>query len=196
MLAFIRTWYLGYINPSRFVAALSDKPAPQWGFYAQLVRALMDSLLLYLPLSLMGRIPPTPSYLPFISTDSYYTFLVFATPFVFTLQWLIGGGVIYAILKHSRYPVVFRQILNITGVVTLVVGSFIMLWDWSWMAIGGMNQYLLGISHLLIDIWFIALTTICLKKLMQVPVPLGVFVTLLSIAVAFPLAVIFMRSPL
>lgn len=195
MLAFIRTWYLGYTNPSGFAAALAGKPAPHWGFYAQLVRALMDSLLLYLPVSLMGRIPPTPSYLPFIATDSYYAFLIFATPFVFTLQWLLGGGVIHLILKSSHRTSDYHLILNITGMVTLVVGTFLVCWDWLWIWLGGMDQYWLGTSHLLIDIWAVVLISISLKKLLQVSVWFAVLATIISIAVAFPLAVMFMRSP-
>jgi len=45
---YVTLWLTVYINP-----------APQWGFIATLQRGLMDSLLTYLPVYLMGRIPPT-----------------------------------------------------------------------------------------------------------------------------------------
>ena len=90
----------------------------------------------------------------------------------------------------------FDQILNITGFVALGIGSVLLLWDWSWLLIGGMNQYWLGISHLLIDVWGIAVTTISLKKILQVPISLGIALNLVGIAVAMPFAIMFMRSPL
>ena len=39
----------GFTNPAKFVDEIKCKPAPQWGFYVQLLRGIMDSLLLYLP---------------------------------------------------------------------------------------------------------------------------------------------------
>jgi hypothetical protein len=58
---FSQVWLTGYFNPSKMMEELAKKPAPHWGFYGQLCRALLDSLLLYLPLALMGREPSTPS---------------------------------------------------------------------------------------------------------------------------------------
>jgi hypothetical protein len=58
-MSFIRLWFTGYHNPAKMVGELESKPAPYWGFYKQLLRAAFDSLLLHLPLALMGRVPPT-----------------------------------------------------------------------------------------------------------------------------------------
>ena len=66
---FFQVWLTGYYNPFRVVDELKTKPAPQWGVYAQLTRALLDSLVLYLPLAFMGREPSTPSYLTFLPTE-------------------------------------------------------------------------------------------------------------------------------
>ena len=71
MRGFFRVWLTGYVNPAKLIAGLKDKPAPHWGFYAHMLRAAMDSFLLYLPLFLLGRTPPTPSYLSFIATASW-----------------------------------------------------------------------------------------------------------------------------
>jgi hypothetical protein len=196
MRAFIGLWFKGYINPVAFATGLAGRPAPYWGFSAQLLRALLDSLLLYLPLSLLGRIPPTPSYIPWIDTGHYYGFLVLLTPLVFTVQWLLGGAAIHLLLKMNQRASDFDLILNLTGMVTLVVGTFLLLWDWLWIGLGGINQYWLGTSHLLIDIWALVLISVGLKKILHVPVLFALIATLVSIAVTFPLAVIFMRSPL
>ena len=50
----VRVWLLGYRSPAQFVEALRGKPAPHWGLYGQLTRALLDALLVYLPLALLA----------------------------------------------------------------------------------------------------------------------------------------------
>jgi len=168
---FLRVWSTGYTNPARFVERLEGQPAPHWGLYAQLLRALLDSLLLYLPLSLLGRIPPTPSYLPSPPTESYYGALVWLTPLVFTIQWLLGGGVIHLLLRLSGRASDVDQILNLTGMVTLVAGGFLLLWDWIWILAGGMTQHFLGYSHLLIDLWGLVLVVVGLRRALRVRPP-------------------------
>lgn len=196
MKSFFRVWLTGYVNPAKFIDGLAGRPAPHWGLYAQLLRALMDSFLLYLPLFLLGRTPPTPSYLPFIATDEYYGALVWLAPIVLTAQWLLGGALMHVALRLSSRPSDLDHILNITGMVTLVVGAFLVLWDWAWIIAGGMDQHWLGYSHLMIDVWGVAITVMGLTKLLGVPVWLGVGVYMLAIASAVPLAIMFMRSPL
>ena len=196
MVDFLQLWLIGYVRPVRFAEGLAGRPAPQWGFYAQLLRALMDSFLLYLPLFLMGRIPPTPSYLSVIPTERYYGALVLLTPIVLSAQWLLGGAAMHVALKLRGRRSDSDQILNITGMVTLVVGGFLVAWDWVWIVAGGMDQYLLGYSHLLIDVWGGVLTVVGLRRLLDVPVWLGICVYILALGLAFPLAVMFMRSPL
>lgn len=196
MWGFLSTWLTGYVNPAKFIDRLADRPAPQWGLYGQTLRALMDSLLLYLPLSLMGRIPPTPSYVSFIATETYYGTLIWLAPIVFTAQWLVGGSVMHVALRLSGRSSNIDQILNVTGMGTLVVGAFLVVWDWVWILAGGLNQYWLGCSHLLIDLWGVVIITVGLKKLLQVPPWLGLGVYMLALAFSFPLAIMLMRSPL
>ena len=149
---FAQVWYTGYINPARFVDALKSKSAPHWGFYAQVLRGLIDSLLLYLPVALLRRQPPTPSYLTFIPSDQYYITLIWLTPLVFMAEWLLGAVVIHVGLRLSKLQSDIDQILNLTGMAGLVIAAFLVVWDWFWFAMGGANQYFLGISHLIIDI--------------------------------------------
>ena len=192
---FVQVWFVGYANPVRLVEELRGKSAPQWGLYASLLRALMDSLLLYLPVFLMGRIPPTPSLLPFIPTEKYYGALIVLTPFVFLAQWLIGGAAVHVCLRLSKRPSDIDQILNIAGMATLVVGAFLGVWDWAWFFLGGMNQYLLGTSHLVIDLWWVVIFVVGLKRILGVPVWLGILLTILAFAADMPLAIMIMRSP-
>ena len=192
---YLKLWLTAYINPRRFADELKTKPAPQWGFFAALQRGLMDSLLTYLPVFFLGRIPPTPSNLSFIPTENYYGALIFLAPVVLLTIWLTTSSLTHVILKLTLKRSDFDQILNISGFTALVVGSIIILWDGLWLIIGGMNQYTLGISHLIIDIWAIIITTVALKRIINVPAWLGIILSIIGIAVSLPFAIMFMRSP-
>jgi hypothetical protein len=196
MIEFVRVWCMGYVNPFRCIEGLRDKPAPQWGFYAQFLRAVLDSLLLYLPLSLLGRTPPTPSNLTAVPTETYFGALVWMTPLVLFAQWLLGGGMMHMILRLVGRHSNFDQILNLTGMATLVVGAFLLAWDWLWIVMGGIDQYGLGISHLLIDFWGGVIVVLGLRKILGVPAWLGVMLYVLGIAIGLPLGIMFMRSPI
>jgi hypothetical protein len=192
---FAQVWFTGYVNPGRFVDAVRSKPAPHWGFYAQVLRSLMDSLLLYLPVALLRRQPPTPSYLTFIPTDQYYIALIWLTPLVFMAEWLLGAGVVHVVLRLSKPPSDIDQILNLTGMAGLVIAAFLIVWDWFWFVVGGTNQYFLGISHLIVDIWWFVITVIGLKRILGVSVWLGIVLSVLAFVSAMPFAIIFMRAP-
>jgi hypothetical protein len=76
------------------------------------------------------------------------------------------------------------------------VGSALLVWDWFWFAIGGIDQYLLGYSHILLSLWAAAITVIGLRRILGVPIWIGVPLALLGIPVALPFAIMFMRSPM
>ncbi len=193
---YVKLWLTAYINPKKFADELATKPAPKWGFFAALQRGIMDSLFTYLPVYLLGRIPPTPSNLSFIPTENYYGSLIFLAPIVLITIWLTSSSLIHLILKLSSKRSDIDQILNISGFSALAIGTILILWDALWLTIGGMNQYALGISHLIIDIWAIVITTIALKRILDVPVWLGIVLNIIGIAVSLPFAIMFMRSPI
>jgi hypothetical protein len=195
-MSFFRVWLSGYYHPARFAEGLRDRPAPQWGFYAVLLRSLALSLLTYLPLYALGRVPPTPSYLPFLATERYYGALLWIAPLVVASQWLLDAALVHVVLRLLGRPSDVDHILNLSAMTGLVVGAFLILWDWIWIALGGMDQILLGTSHLVLDAWFVVLNTTGLKRLLGVPAWLGVLLSVLMIAAAMPLAIMFMRSPL
>jgi hypothetical protein len=87
----------------------------------------MVSILLYLPIAIMGRKPPTPSYLTIISTESYYETLVWLSPVIFIFEWLIGGVIIHIYFRMVNQASDIDQILNITGMSGLVVGFLLLL---------------------------------------------------------------------
>ncbi len=195
-MSFLQVWFTGYYDPVKMIDELRSKPAPQWGFYAQLLRALMDSLLLYLPLALMGRVPPTPSNLSFIPTEQYYWHLIWLSPLVLGAEWLLAPAFTHLVLRLMGRHSDFDQILNINGLATLVVGAILIVWDWVWFTLGGVDQYFLGTSHLVIDLWGVVIGAIGLKRILGVPTWLGALLSFLGIPIALPLAIMFMRSPL
>jgi len=195
-MSFLRVWLLGYHNPAKMIEELRSKPAPQWGFYGELLRAALDSLLLYLPVALMGRLPPTPSNLTIIPTEQYYWHLIWMTPLVLGAEWLLASAFIHVVVRLTGRRSDIDQVLNITGMATIVVGAFLLAWDWAWFALGGMNQYFLGTSHLVISLWCVAIEVIGLKRILGVPIWLGVLLGFLTIPIALPFGIMFMRSPL
>lgn len=195
-MAFIRLWLTAYRSPARFAAGLRGKPAPHWGLAAVILRGLIDALLLYLPIYLMGWQPPTPSFIPIFSTEHYYRTLIFIGPLLFLAHWLMEGALMHVVLRLTRRRSDIDLILNIVGMTSLAIAAVILAWDWLCIAAGWGDQYFLGISHLIIDGWGIVIAVVAFKRLLGVPVWLGILLQILGIATWLPLGMTFMRSPL
>jgi len=194
-MSFLRAWLTGYYSPAQLIEHLRSKPAPHWGIFAQLLRGILDSLLLYLPASLMGRVPPTPSFLPFIPTQRYYYALIWMAPLVLLAELLMGSVVIHVLLRLMGRHSDIDQILNISGMSALVVGVVLIPWDWAWFALGVADQYFLGISHLVIDLWAVVIMVVGLRRILSVPPWLSIVLSIITILVQLPMAMMFMRSP-
>lgn len=193
-MGFLRLWWYGYTRPSRFVDGVIANRGWLLGFAGQGLRVAFDSLLEYLPAALMGRIPLTAPVIP-IPADRYYWFLVFAAPAIIFSEMLLGAVAGHGILRALRRESDLGFLVNIAGMTALVVGAVIVVWDWTWFAIGFYNQYFLGITHLLLDGWAIYLSVLAMKRRLGVPVSLGIGLNIVGIVAALALAVPFMRSP-
>jgi hypothetical protein len=163
--------------------------------FAQLLRGVLDSLLVFLPVSLMGRVPPTPSFLSFIPTERYYAALIWMGPCVLLAEMLMGVVVIHVLLRLMGQRSDIDQIINIVGMSALIVGTALIPWDWAWFALGAADQYFLGISHLVISLWATVIIGIGLQRILSVPLWLGIVLSIISIPVQLPFAIMFMRSP-
>jgi hypothetical protein len=194
-MSFLRAWLTGYYSPVQLIEQLRSKPAPQWGIFAQFIRGILDSLLVYLPVSLMGRVPPTPSFLSFIPTERYYAALIWMGPFVLLAEMLMGAVVVHVLLRLMGRRSDIDQIINIVGMSALIVGAVLIPWDWLWFALGGVDQYFLGISHLVISLWATVIIGIGLWRILSVPIWLGIVLSVISIPIQLPIAIMFMRSP-
>lgn len=192
---FLRLWFLGYAGPSRLADRLQQKQGYVWGVAAQSLRGVLDSLLVYLPVTLLHRIPPMQPFIPGIPPQEYYLFLTVATPFVLVLQTFLVAGFIHLALRVLGRPSQLGLIVNIAGFAALVVGAVLIPWDWMWFALGAANQYLLGITHLLISGWSTLIMVVGLRRGLQVPTGLAIALSVASVAVSLPLAMAVMRSP-
>jgi hypothetical protein len=96
---YLQLWKNFYFNPHRFAVEIDQIQSPKWGLLASLQRSIMDSLLLYLPLFLMRRMPPEPSYIKAISTKDYYAALIGLSPPVLMIEWIIGATVLYLFIR-------------------------------------------------------------------------------------------------
>lgn len=192
---FLQVWFTAYLHPSRAYEALKDKPAPHWGLCGYLIRGVGTSLLYFVPSILIGRESPTPSYLTFLPTESYYTALVFLFPVVNLAIWLLCGALTHMILRFIDRPSDIDQILNITGIAWLVLGPIIVGFDWLViLTFGGINEYVWGFSHLVLDLWYLYLLTIGYKKILGLPYWLTFCLFLLSLAASVPIAMCFFRG--
>jgi hypothetical protein len=192
---FIRTWFAGYYNPNKVIDKLRDKPAPQWGFYATVLRAGFDSLLLYLPLAILRRQPTTPSVLSFLSTEKYYWTSIFLVPFYLILLWLFLSALVHLILSLTKKESSFNQILNITGMTSLIVGAPLILADWFFIIMGWHFPMILGFVHMIFGFAGLAIIIIGYKKILQVPVWFGIILNIIWVLVAWPISAVFIRPP-
>jgi hypothetical protein len=192
---FFQTWMIGYYNPVKLSTELSLKKNISWGIYATGLRGLMNSVFLYLPLVLMEKEPTTSSWLTFLPNSDYFLASIFFVPFFFYFLWLFIAALLYLILRMSGMIRDIDQILNITGFNSLIVGVFILLWDWLWIIAGWHNPVFLGISHLIIDIWYIVITYICFIRILKLKPLMAALLIFLDFAASIPFAMIFIRAP-
>jgi hypothetical protein len=116
-------------------------------------------------------------------------------PVFLLLQWLLLCALIHLILRLSGRRSDIDQIINVTGMTGLVVGTFLLVWDWAYILMGFRDPVALGVSHLIFDVWGIAITVVGFKRLLGVPVWLGLILNLIWLAVGVPLAMLFVRGP-
>lgn len=191
---FLRLWWFGYTRPSAFVDGIMAGRGWLLGFAGQGVRVALDSLFEYLPVALMGWVPPAPPVIP-IPANGYYWFLVFAAPTIIFAEMLLGSVAAHGILRALHRESDLGFLVNVSGMTALVVGAVIVVWDWTWFALGFHDQVFLGITHLVLDGWAIYLSVLAMRRRLGVPVTLGIGLNIVGMVVALSLAVPFMRSP-
>ncbi len=191
---FVRTWRAGYGDPRKLVDLLAARRAPHTGILAELLRAVLDSLVVYLPLALLHRLPPEPPYLRFIPAERYYAALIGLGPVVLVVELLLTASVIHVALRLLGQTSDFDRLVNLAGMAALIVGAVLIPWDWLWFAVGGVDQVFLGVSHLVIALWATVIMVVALRRLFHVPLWLAIAINVLAFPVGLPLKIMFMRA--
>jgi len=192
---FLQVWMSAYLQPSRAIEALKEKRKPEWGFYGYVIRGVGTSIFYYVPSILLGRQPGVPSYLVFWPTETYYYVLAFAFPVVSLGIWLLCGALTHVALRFLGRPSEIDHILNINGISWLVLGPVILSFDWFLiLAFWEVDVYLWGLSHLLLDLWYLYLIAVGYKKILGLPYWLSVCLFMLQMAASVPIAILLLRD--
>ncbi len=189
---FFQTWFTGYINPGRAIGELSNRTGPLWGLYGVLIRSALVSLLWYLPAHLAGRTPIRTPQIAIIPQDTYYYNLVFLFPALTVGFWLIDGVLAHTLLRLMGRHSNFGSILMIDGFGNLIIGPLLLAWDWVMLTQGwGSDIVLWGMTHLVLDAWYIVFVILGLRKILQLPLWLAVLIVFLWFAYSVPLSMLF-----
>lgn len=192
-MSFVRLWLAGMIHPAQSLDALKDKPAPQWGLWAVLVRFVMTALIETLPLYLLGRRPFAPSYLTFLATQSYYAAEVFFLPVFGVALWLLMSALAHVLLRLAGHRGDMDRILNIVGLGMLVPMPILWAWDVAMIALNIAAVPMWAISHTLAQVWETSIEAMGFARLLQVRILPAILVAVAINALYIALANIFGR---
>ncbi|MBL8156879.1 MAG: hypothetical protein JNM70_22080 [Anaerolineae bacterium] len=193
---FLQVWALGYIHPRRAFQELRHQPAPQWGLYAALLRALGIVVFSYVPAIAFQHPAAPPSYITLFPTEQYYAILLLLAPVVHLGSWLMLSALTHLILRLMRRESNFDLLLNIHGMAALMVWLVLQIFDWITLALGWRDAIFLGISHAFIDVTLLMfLIVIAYRQLMGLSIRLGIGLVLIQLAIGIPIAALFLRMP-
>jgi hypothetical protein len=130
-----------------------------------------------------------------LSNDVYYAASVFFMPVFLLAQWLLLSVMVHSVLRLSGRRSDVDQILNITGMAAMVVGAFLVVWDWGYILLGGRDPIFLGITHLVLYAWAVTITVTGFRRMLGVPVWFAILLNLLWLLLGLPLAILFVRGP-
>ena len=150
---FLRVWLTGIVKPGQAMEALRSQPAPLWGLVAVLVRFILTSLFVALPLALLERTPFQPPYLAFIPEERYYLVLIFAFPLFGVVTWLLMSGCAHLLLRLSSHHTNLDQVANIVGMSMLIPVPIVLAWDLIMILAGTYQLATMAPSHSLFQVW-------------------------------------------
>lgn len=170
-------------------------PTPAWGLLAVLIRAALDSILIYLPPALLGWQPWPGPTITLLHAETYYWFLVWFTPVFMLFLWVYLSGLTHVVLRLTRRRTDVDFVLNVGGFVQLVVGAALVVWDWGYYALGMRSPVTLGITHWILVQWATVLTVVAYRKFLGLPVWYTIVLYVFTAAASYPIAMLVMRSP-
>jgi hypothetical protein len=163
---FAQVWFTGLVRPARAMEALRSQPAPAFGLKAVLVRFVGTSLLVALPLALLGRTPFQPPHLTFIPTESYYRVLVYAFPIFGVVAWLLMSATAHLLLRLASHQTDFDRVANVIGLSMLIPVPIMLAWDLAMILAGTYGLATMAPSHSIFQVWETALGVIGFKSVL------------------------------
>ncbi|MHB1317543.1 MAG: hypothetical protein ACYCYF_02885 [Anaerolineae bacterium] len=107
---------------------------------------------------------------------------------------MLTASVLCLVLRRAGHACPLAPALNLVALSSLVVGAVLVPWDWLTYALGVLDQVALGLTHLVIDLWWFVLV-MQIRELTGASVRTALLASAAGFAAAFPLGVIFMRAP-
>jgi len=194
MIKFLTLWLTAMVRPRRAFAALQEKRAPHWGLCATLVRFVGTAATSILALDLLGRQPFVPSYLTFLSEDSYYRAEILFLPLFGVAAWLLSGAVVHLILRLADVQSDIDQLLNVIGFSLLVVMPVVWLIDWTTIALGWYGASFTIPLHALVSVWEIVLIALGFRTIIHLrPAAAAILGLIVKAGIYIPLAALFIR---
>lgn len=190
---FVQVWLTGLINPARSFEELKGKPAPQWGFWAVLIRFIPTSIIVTLPLYLLGREPFTSSSLTFLTTSNYYMAQLFILPIFGVMIWLLMSALAHVVLRLAGKSSDFDQILNIIGMGMLIPMPVIWTWDITMIALNLYVLPVMAVSHTIFQLWEASIEALGFIKLLRLRVAFAICLALIINVTYIAFANIFIR---
>ncbi len=192
-MSFVRVWLTGLINPVRSFEQLKGKPAPNWGFWAVLIRFLLTSIFVTLPLYLLGREPFASSSLTFLTTRNYYAAQLLILPIFGAAIWLLMSAFAHVVLRLAGKGSDFDLVLNIVGMGMLIPIPVIWAWDITMIALNLYALPIMAISHSIFQLWETSLEALGFIKLLRLKVVPAVCLALIINAIYVSFAATFIR---
>jgi Yip1 domain len=190
---FVRVWLSGVIHPGRSLDELKDKPAPQWGLRAVLIRFVTTALIEPFTLYLLGRKPFAPSYLTFLSTKDYYRAEVFFLPLFGLTLWLLMSALAHVLLRVAGKGSDMDRILNIVGLGMLIPMPVLWACDVAMIALNIFTLPWSAIIHATVQVWEAGLQALGFRRLLGLRILPAILLALLINALYIGLAMIFAR---
>ncbi len=190
---FVRLWLWGVFHPTRSFDELKNKPAPQWGLLAVLIRFVTTVLIEPFLLYLLGRQPFAPSYLTFLSTKDYYQAEVFFLPLFGVALWLLMSSLAHVLLRVCGKGSDMDGILNIVGLGMLIPMPVLWACD---MAMIALHIFVLpwsAISHATVQVWEASLEALGFSRLLRLRFLPAIALAVVINALYIGLAMIFAR---
>lgn len=107
----------------------------------------------------------------------------------------MNGALVHLILHSLSKKNDIDKLLNVSGVANIATFPFLLIFDWSTLLLfGGLNSYLLGISHIFIDGYFLYLLIIGYEENLDLNWKLSTLLFILQMVVSISVAALLLRG--